>query len=204
MKKSAVLCFILILLPILGLTQTVENIEFVSPFHDDVAAIKKDGRWAFINEEGQLIMDFRTDLVVSKNDDGEYPIFNNNRCKIVEVKAGISYFGFIDKSGNIVVKPEFLGSTNFIEGTAIALKLDKEIISKNIALGKDVVNYRYFEVLINTDGEVTYYLTQEGVTIVLDKKYLREIPKITSKYLTTNLYAAKRKNNTWSIIKIKE
>ena len=185
------------------IAQSIENVDFISPFHDDVTAILKDGKWAFINEEGNLIIDFRTDLVVTKTKDGDYPMFTKNRCQIVEVKAGISYFGFIDKSGKTVIEPQFLNTTNFNGDSALALKLNKKVTTKNTALGKNVVYYRYFEVLINTDGEITYYLTQEGVNIVLDKDYLRAVPQITSKYLADDLYAVKSKNNTWSVIKIK-
>ncbi|WP_299124334.1 WG repeat-containing protein [uncultured Winogradskyella sp.] len=204
MKKLAILCLALVIIPIFGFAQSIENLDFISPFHDDVAAIKKDGKWAFINKEAQLIIDYRTDLVLTENDDGHYPIFNNDRCQIVEIREGISYFGFIDKSGKTVIKPEFLNSTNFYNEVAIALKLDKQVIGKNTALDKNIVNYRYFEVLVNTDGEITYYLTQDGVNVVLDKDFFGGIPQITSRYLADNIYAVKRKNKTWAIVKIKD
>ena len=38
MKK---LLIIMILLPILGLVQTIENLDYISPFHDGVAAVKQ-------------------------------------------------------------------------------------------------------------------------------------------------------------------
>ena len=158
MKKSAVLYLTLIILPIFGLAQSIENLEFVSPFHDDMAAIKKDGKWAFINKEGNLIIDFRTDLVTTNTEDGDYPMFNNDRCPIVAVKAGISYFGF---------------------------------------------NYRYFEVVIDTDGKVMYYLNPEGINVVLDKDFLRAVPQITSKHISEDLYVVKNKKDLWNIINIK-
>lgn len=202
MKKSVILVLTFIILPIFGFAQSIENMDFISPLHSDVAAIKKDGKWAFINKEGNLIIDFRSDLVETKTDQGEYPMFTDDRCQIVVSKAGILYFGFIDKTGKTVIEPQFLNTTNFIDGIAIALKLDKQVIAKNRALDKDMVNYRYFEVLVNTDGEVTYYLTQDAVNIVLDKKYLKGVPQITSKYLTEDLYAVKSKNEKWNIIKV--
>ena len=67
-----------------------------------------------------------------------------------------------------------------------------------------MVNYRYFEVLIDTQGKITYYLNQDGVNIVLDKDFLREIPPITSKRITEDLFAIKNKKNVWNIINIKE
>lgn len=204
MKKAKILFLTFIIIPIFTIAQSIDNLDYISPFHDDVAAIKKDKKWAFIDNKGNLIIDFRTDLKTTKNKDGEYPIFNNNRCKITAIKAGVSYFGFIDKSGKTIIEPQFLNSSNFNEGTAIALELDKEIIAKNTALEKDVVNYRYFEVLIDTHGKTTHYLTQDGVNIVLDKDFLRAVPPITSKQITKNLYAVKNKRNSWNIINTKE
>ena len=202
MKKSVILVLALFFLPLFGFAQTIENVEFISPFHDEVAAIKKDGKWAFIDMIGQIVIEYRTDLVLTKIDKWEYPIFTDGRCQIVEEKEGISYYGFIDKSGKVIIEPQFLNTTNFINGVAIALKLDRQVIGKNTALDKELVNYRYFEVLINTDGEVTYYLTQDGVNIVLDKDYYESTPEITSKHLADNLYAVPSKNKKISIIKV--
>lgn len=203
MKKTVVLVLILIVLPIIGIAQSIENIDFISPLHNEVSAIKKDGKWAFINQKGDLIIDFRTDLVAEENEDGTYPVFYNDRCKIVEVKAGISYFGFINKSGETVIDPQFLNTTNFKEGIAIALKVNKQVIGENTALDKEMVNYRYFEVLINTEGKDIYYLNQDGVNVVLDKDFLIGVPNIMSKYIAENLYAVKQKDNTWTLVKVK-
>ena len=203
MKKTGILLLIFIVFPLFGLAQSVENVDFISPIHNDVSAIKKDGKWAFMNKNGDLIIDYRTDLVVEQNEDGAYPIFYNDRCKIVEVKAGISYFGFINKSGEAIIEPQFLNTTNFKEGIAIALKVDKKVIGENTALGKEMVNYRYFEVLINTEGEALYYLTLDGVNVVLDKDFLTGVPHIMSKYIAKDLYAVKQKDNTWSLVKVK-
>ena len=203
MKKTIILVLILVVFPFIGLAQSIDNIDFISPIHNDVAAIKKDGKWAFINEKGDLIIDYRTDLVPEENEDGKYPVFYNDRCKIVEVKAGISYFGFINKSGETIIEPQFLNTTNFKDGIAIALKVNKQIIGENTALGKEMVNYRYFEVLINTEGEDLYYLNQDGVNVVLDKDFLLGVPKIMAKYIAKDLYALEQKDHTWILVKVK-
>ncbi|WP_299111246.1 WG repeat-containing protein [uncultured Winogradskyella sp.] len=204
MKKAVILFLTFITIPILAVAQSVNNVDYISPIHNDVAAIQKDGKWGFINKEGQQIINFRTDLVTTNTEDGDYPMFNNDRCPIVAVKDGISYFGFIDKSGNTIIEPQFLNSTDFKDGIAIALKVNKKVIAKNTALDKDIVNYRYFEVLIDIQGKITYYLNQDGVNIVLDKDFLIAVPQITSKRISEDLYAVKNKKNLWNIIKIKE
>ena len=55
MKK---LLIILLLIPVLGMTQTIENIEYISPFHNDLAAVKKGSEWAFINKEAVIVFHF--------------------------------------------------------------------------------------------------------------------------------------------------
>ncbi|REE07708.1 WG repeat protein [Winogradskyella pacifica] len=204
MKKAVILFITSITFPVLAIAQSVNNVDFISPIHNDVAAIQKDGKWAFINKEGQQIINFRTDLAITSMEDGDYPMFNDDRCPIVKVKAGISYFGFIDKSGNTVIEPQFLNSTDFKDGIAIALKVIRKVIAKNTALDKDIVNYRYYEVLIDTQGNITYYLNQDGVNVIMDKDFLRTVPQITSKRISEELYAVKNKKNLWNIIKIKE
>ncbi|MFL1894824.1 WG repeat-containing protein [Aquimarina sp. 2-A2] len=47
-----------VLIPFLGMAQTIENIDYISPFHNEVAAIKKGSQWAFINNEGKIVVDF--------------------------------------------------------------------------------------------------------------------------------------------------
>lgn len=204
MKKITVLFLTFIIIPIFTIAQSITDIDFISPFHNGVAAILKDGKWAFINEEASQIIDFRTDLVTTNTEDGDYPMFNDDRCPIIEIKANISYFGFIDKSGETVIAPRFLNSSDFNNGTAIALEVRKQFIARNTALGKDMVNYRYYEVLIDTNGKVTYYFNPEGSNVILDKDFLSAVPQITSERIAKNIYAVRNKKNSWNIINIKE
>lgn len=204
MKKATILFLMVIIIPIFAVAQSIENVDFISPFHDAVAAIKKDGKWAFINEEGKLIIDFRADLVTTKTEDGNYPIFNSDRCKIVDVKAGISYYGYIDKTGKTVIEPQFLNATNFNNKVATVLKLIKENVGRNEILGKNVVYYKYYEAIIDTNGTVIVYLNPEGVNVVLDKKFTRKPLHFKSRQLSKHLYAFLNENKRWRIIKINE
>nr|WP_321230058.1 WG repeat-containing protein [uncultured Psychroserpens sp.] len=202
-KKAIILFIVIVLIPIFGFTQSIENLDYISPIHDGFAAIKKDGQWAFINTNGDIVVGFRNDLVTTKLDQGSYPVFVENRCLIQEKKDGISYFGYIDSSGKTIIEPQFLNATNFNNGNAIVLELVKEITGRNAALEKDIVYYKYFETIIDKNGEIKRYLNPPGVNIVLDREFLREPPKINSKRLSDNLYAILNKNKKWSLITIK-
>jgi hypothetical protein len=201
MKKDVILFVVLFLIASSGLTQTIENLDYISDFNDGLAAIKKDNQWGFINKEGNIVINFRNDLVTTNCDGSEYPIFKDGRCLILQKKDGVSYFGFIDATGKTVIEPQFLNAANFINNEAIVLKLVKEKIGENDILDKNIVNYKYYEVTIDINGEIKNYLTPKGFHVVLDRQHLLKPPKITSKRISDNVYAILNENNKWAIIK---
>jgi len=200
MKKALI---ILLLIPVFVLAQTIEELDFISPFTDGVAAIEKDNSWGFINDKGAKIIDFRDDLVLTKTDYGHYPVFHNNRCLISEKKDGILYFGYIDKTGKKVIETKFLNALNFNNNVALALEVLSQTRGKNDLLDKPVVYYKYFEVTIDTEGNVKQYLNPKGNNIALDKKFVKKPPKITSKLISDDLFATLNKNDKWVIKSIK-
>jgi len=200
MKKALIT---LLLIPVFALTQTLRELDFIAPFNDGVAAIKKDNSWGFINDKGAILINFRDDLVLTETDYGHYPEFNNNRCLISEEKEGILYFGYIDKRGKKVIETKFLNASNFNKNETIALQLIKKELGENDVLGKNVVNYRYYEVIIDTNGTIKNYLNPKGVNVVLDEKFLKKPPKITSKLISDDLFATLNENNKWVLKSIK-
>lgn len=202
MKKAIILLIALLFIPVFCFAQNVENIDYISSFNDEVAAIKKDGQWAFINKEGNIVINFRNDLVSTKTNDGSYPVFINDRCIIVKEKNGILYYGYIDKTGKTVIEPKFLNATNFIDNKAIALELIKQEVGKNPILDKNIVYHKYFEVIIDANGNILNYLNPKGVNVTLDKKFLSKSPIINSKFISKNLVSFKTDKNKFDIIKI--
>jgi len=200
MKKALIT---LLLIPVFALAQTMEELDFIAPFNDGVAAIEKDNSWGFINDKGAKIIDFRNDLVLTKTDDGHYPVFNNNRCLILEKKDGILYYGYINKTGEKVIETKFLNALNFNNNVALALEVLSQTRGKNDLLDKPVVYYKYYEVIINTEGNVKQYLDPKGTNIALDKEFIKNPPKITSKLISDDLFARLNKNDKWIIKSIK-
>ena len=193
----------LLIIPILGIGQTIENIDFVSPFHDGLSAVKKGNNWAFIDQNGSIIIDFREDLVKTKTDKGYYPLFSNGKCIITHKKDDILYYGFIDKKGNISIEPQFLNVSNFQGNKALALIVHKETIGYNDIFKKDVVNYHYFEVVIDENGNSLDHLTQLALHISPKYTKSKKPPVITSKFISDNLIAIKSDDNKWNLRKIK-
>lgn len=198
MKKILI---VILIIPFIGIAQTLENLDYISPFNNGIAAVKKGSEWGFIDQDGSLFIDFRNDLVLTKTDDANYPIFKNDRCLIAHHKDEVLYYGYINKDGVTVITPEFLNASNFKNGSAIVLKLVKEQLGSN-ELMKNVVNYHYFEVIIDKDGEIRQYLTEDPIHITLSKRYLKVAPNITSKFISEDLIAIEGINKKWKIKKI--
>lgn len=202
MKNSILFYIIILIAPIFCFSQTIDSIDFISPFNDGLASIKKDNQWAFIDTEGTIVIDFKHDIIIPNMGHEDYPIFSNNRCLISQKKDGVTYFGYIDKTGSTVIKPQFLNATNFNDNIALAIELAKDTLGVNNVMKKPIVNYNYFEVIINNEGKIISYLTQKPKRIVLYKDFIKQPPKFTTKILSDNLMAVMDENKTWTIKKI--
>jgi len=204
MKTKLLKTSVLLLFPFLSISQTLENIDYIAPLQDNLIAIEKDGAWAFINSKGDMVIEFRDDIVATWMGLDSYPIYASKRILIKSQRDGISYFGYIDNSGKTVVEPQFLNATNFNQNQATVLKPITSTVGHNDMLDKDIVYHRYCEVVIDRNGKVLYYLNPKGINVVLDKKFLEEPPAITSKKMSEELYALKSKNGNWKIIELKD
>lgn len=204
MKKALSSSVLLLIIPLTIFAQTLSEIDFISPIHDGVMAIKKGEKWAFINQEGELLVDFRNDVVVSTINGNKYPVFNSDRCLISSEKEGISYFGYIDKKGNAILKPQFLNATEFKNGKATVIKLYKNVLGTNDVLDKQMIEYDYMEVAIDINGEIVYYFNKKPTHVTLEKNFLGKPPRIKSKFISDNLIATQNMDNTWTIKKYKQ
>lgn len=169
--------------------QNLKGLDYISPFHEGLAAVKKNGAWGFINEKGVKVIDFRNDIIPSEK---EYPFFKNGRCLVTAMKDGILYYGYINPTGKMAIPPEFVNATSFENGKAIALKVSKEDLGTNNLLAKKVVSFYYDEVIINIDGKTIKYLG-EPQHLILSGDKLRTSPAIQTYFINENLVAMKSK-----------
>ena len=200
MKRAAILLLTIFLIPIVGFTQSMNDIDFIAPLNDGLIAVKKGNQWAFIDDKGALIIDYRDDLVSTSTDGISFPIFNDNKCIIKQNIDGIDQYGFIDKSGEIVIEPQFLKVKNFIYGKVVVLRFLKQKLGNNNLLDKPVFTYKYQESIINGAGEIVNSLTDlKSFTLYKDAK---SVPDIKSKIISDFLVAVMNENNNWEIRKM--
>jgi len=82
-----------------------ETYEEAKPFVDSMAAVKKNGKWGFIDIRGNIRIECQFDDALS---------FSGH---LAAVKQGDNW-GYITFSGDMVIEPVFLEAKNFFEGSA--------------------------------------------------------------------------------------
>ena len=187
--------------------QELKDLDYISPFHEGIAAVKKAGQWAFINTKGEVMIDYRSDLVIpaegptnccSTDDSMDYPFFKDGRCMIRELNDGIAHYGYINLKGITVIKTDLINATHFNDNKAIVLRFYKERIGRNDLLDKNVVSYSYNEIVINTMGEDISHL-RGPFNLVYSKEKLKTPPEIQSHFINPDLVAVKTENGTWKV-----
>jgi len=140
-----------------GYAQIIKNVEDVSPFYEELAAIKKGDQWAFIDRKGVQVIDFRDDLVSDRHEIGIvsdiFPAFSDGRCLIKRLVDEEYYFGYIDKAGNEIIAPKYVNASNFKSGFAIVIEVEKKTVGYNKVLGKNVVSNTLKEYIIDNNGK---------------------------------------------------
>jgi hypothetical protein len=87
---------------------TLDSIETCRKFQNNYAAVQVNGKWGFINTNGEIVIkpqylscgDFNEGLAFAKIDSSE------------------TLFGFIDEKGNWAIKPTYSGASDFYNGIA--------------------------------------------------------------------------------------
>lgn len=190
-----------------GFGQVIKDLDWVSPMHDGLAAVKKGNMWGFIDKDGVMKIEPREDIVSSKTsssgvlEDNEmkYPLFVEGRCLIEQTFEGIRYFGFIDMQGKTVIEPGYINATNFRNGFALVTQYSKQVLGKNNLLGKEVVNYLAEEIIIDRAGEAITSLMNSRTFV--PNKVKDSPPEMHAYFIGERLVAVKGDDGQWSIFK---
>lgn len=180
--------------------QIVQDLDHIENFNEGLAAIQKGDQWAFIDQKGKIIIDFREDVATLKNENGSIvkPMFSDGRSIISKNKEGIQFFGYIDKTGKEVVSCQYVNVTPFSNGYALVMQYSKEVVGKNNLLGKDVVSYQIEEYVIDTNGKaMTPGLNPRNY--VPSKMKSGETPAFSSQFIAKRMIAVKKADQKWDI-----
>ena len=201
--KTYTLLIGILLLASTSYAQEIKNVDYVSPIHENLAAIKSGNLWGFINLKGNYAIPLREDLVVPSHGANEmpYPYFVKDRAIFKEVRDNIDYYGYINSKGAIAIPAKYIEVTVFNEyGYALALELFKQNIGENDLLNKPIIRYEYNEVVIDTSGKAVLYIS-EAKHIIPMRNELRKTQRITSYLRGPNLVVIQNKKGSWDIIK---
>ncbi|AEM69510.1 KWG Leptospira repeat protein [Allomuricauda ruestringensis DSM 13258] len=191
-------------------TIKIKELTEVGPFSEGLAAVRKDGKWGFIDKEGNLAIDFREDLVWDQNADEsrsdvkgiKYPEFKNGLCAIQEIKdEGIPYYGFMDTQGNIVIEPEYLNVTGFKDDRAIGIYCRRTFRGKN-NFQLNIYEYAFTEVVLNTQGEIIWPISKRENISMTKRRY--QTPNLTASFISSDLILVKTGDNDFQISNISE
>ncbi len=201
--KKLVIIIMCLHFNVVGFSQILNDIDEVYPFNEGIAAVKKGNQWCFINKKGETVIDFRNDFVLTKNIDKlnnlvYYPVFKNDRCLIAKLEGDVYYYGYIDKSGNNIVKPQYLNASNFENGYAIVIKTSKVVVGFNKVLDKNVVSKKIEVFIIDTSGGIVKYLENPRADDTLSRKP-KTPPAFHSKVIAPHIVAVQKKDDKWDI-----
>jgi hypothetical protein len=205
MKRVLILWVLALMVATPISAQVLNNIDEIAPFSEGLAAVRKGSQWGFINEEGKLVIEFRDDIYVNPKADEtkadilgvKYPKFTEGLCLIKQtVEDGVPVYGFIDKTGTVVIKPQFLNIYPFKDGFTTAVLFDKTIKGEN-EFKLQIFEYKFFDVRVSASGEITDYFDKRDHIQMTVSRY--EIPEIGAKILNKNLVATHNANQSWTI-----
>jgi hypothetical protein len=205
MRNNILLWVVTVMVTLPLSAQNLENIDEIAPFSEGLAAVRKGNQWGFINEEGKMVIDYRTDVYWNKNADASrsdvlaihYPTFNEGLCLIIQtVEDGVPVFGFMDTKGAIVIEPQFLNIYPFQNGYTTGVLIDKTIKGENEFKLK-IYAYKFFDVRLTTSGEITDYFEKRDHILMTVRRYTT--PDIGAKLLKEGLVAVHIPEKGWQI-----
>lgn len=124
--------------------------DYISPFSQGLAAVRHADRWGYVDKKGKEVIPLKYGSASSFSSNGLAAVsttaaksdVSGEDLEMVYEEGDQQYYGYIDKSGNWVIKPQFSEAGDFTDGLAVAA-LDyngKGYIDKS---GKFVIEPKY-------------------------------------------------------------
>ena len=175
-----------------GLIFSTDNTNS-SLFYNDIAATQnRDGNWGYINRKGELklpasyeratvfsegmawvmkrgdmpgAINEKGDIKISLRDAHSVRVFIEGRAAIAEIKKKQVLWGFIDKNGNEIVKPQYKSVSDFRLGLAAVEDLDGKWGYINLN-GKCIIDCQYKEAFPFNDNGLAIVKTDSDYKII--------------------------------------
>ena len=94
------------------LANKIRKYEKLSSFHEGLAAVQRNGLWGYIDTEGNEVIP----CIYKGTEYGNYAFPFSEGMAVIIDKDG--KYGYINKKGEMIVKPQFEEAGNFSEGVA--------------------------------------------------------------------------------------
>lgn len=213
MKNLLFILSLLLAIPFTGAAQSIktlnkplmEGLDEITPYSEGLAAVRKGSQWAFIDRDGNLAIDFRSDLVWNKDADPNgqgvnaipYPRFRDGRCMFRAVGDDeIPVYGFIDREGNTVIEPEYLNLSEFQEGRAVGIYVKKTFRGKN-NFQLNIFDFSFLEAVLNPQGEILWPIGERQNILMQKRRYER--PELHAHIIGNGLLVVKTGAGSWEI-----
>ncbi len=92
----------------------------VAPFSEGLAPVMTEGSWAYIDRRGRVVLTVEYQAAGSKSHIEEAGPFSEGFAYVTTRGGRGGGTGFIDKTGKLAIKPQFMGAGSFSEGLAAA------------------------------------------------------------------------------------
>lgn len=191
----------------LGLSaQLPESLDEVAPFNEGLAAIRKGKQWGFIDDLGNIIIDFRDDIYWNPEADQSlqgvngvrFPQFSNGLCMVRTFVDDIAVYGFINTEGELVIEHEFLNVNPFKNGVTTGIIYEKVFRGQN-EFKLDIYEFKFHEVIMDDSGKIIEFLGRRYNIQMKKSRY--NLPNINTQILNDKLVAFKTEGN-WAIKKL--
>ena len=168
--------------------------DFASEFHEGLAIVENNNNFYIVDKTGKELFDLQK-VSVDTNDyfsDDLLVVKYNNKCAYINksfkfvsniydeastLKNGMGLvnkngkYGFIDKSGKLVINLIYDEATDFADDVVIVKKNEKYgIINKQ---GQEVVGFEYDKIIRNLSNDKIFSVTKDGENYYIDKNETR-------------------------------